>query len=52
MNEKLQKEETLDRIAYRSRFGGGCGTAVWQSMWWWWWWWWWWWCRLTSIPFV
>ena len=21
MNEKLQKEETLDRIAYRSRFG-------------------------------
>jgi len=33
MNEKLQKEERLDRIAYRSRFGRGCGPAVWQPMW-------------------
>jgi hypothetical protein len=24
------KEEALDRIKWRNRFGGGCGPVVWQ----------------------
>jgi hypothetical protein len=32
------KEEALDRIKWRNRFGGGCGPVVCLTDYWWWWW--------------